>query len=317
MTVGTPVLLIIFNRPEKVQRVIEALRLVKPPIIMIAGDGPRFEEERALCEAARACIAAIDWPCSIVQDYAEHNLGCGVRVHTAVSWALGIYERVIVLEDDCIPHPSFFEFCEALLEYYAQDERVMHISGNNFRGGEAAGGAAYYFSKYMHAWGWATWRRAWRHFDWSIRAWPEAHSMGLIEVWFDSATERAFWTDIFDKVWKGAPDIWDYQWNFACWSQNGLAVLPRVNLVANIGSGPDATHTHELGPFFGMATESIGMITHQTIVQRNYFADRETFVRNYGGGGAPDAPLRTRLHSWALRHVPGLRVIEHRLRGQL
>jgi hypothetical protein len=299
----TPVLLIIFNRPELTRRVIRALSAFQPETVLVAADGPRFAAEQARCQETRECVSGMDWDCQVHNNFSDVNLGCGIRVHTAVSWALEQYQDVIVLEDDCIPHPSFFRYCSSLLSHYRCDERVMHISGNNFRGELPAGEYSYYFSKYTHAWGWATWRRAWRHFDWHMSQWPLAKKIGLIECWCDDPVERAYWSSIFDEMHAGAPDIWDYQWNFACWSQGGLVVIPRVNLVSNIGVGVGATHTIEPGPFYDLPTAHIGPITHPPLVVRNHTADAETFDRNFGGAGVrKTASLKVRVQS-RLRQV--------------
>ena len=252
------------------------------------------------CRTARECLDAIDWPCRILTNFSDTNLGCGIRIHTAISWALEQYDNVIVLEDDCIPHSAFFPYCAELLSYYQDDERIMHISGNNFRGPAPAGDFSYYFSKYTHAWGWATWRRAWSHFDWHMSSWPQAKATGLIENWCDDPFERAYWTGVFDKMELGAKDIWDYQWNFACWSQGGFTVIPRVNLVSNIGAGADATHSVEPGHWFNRPTTDIGPIRHPPFVIRHHQADASTFDANFGGGdirraASLSAKLRARL----------------------
>ncbi|MES3001683.1 MAG: glycosyltransferase family 2 protein [Pseudomonadota bacterium] len=281
----TPVLLIIFKRPELTRRALHAIAQARPKVLLVAADGPRTPEEKILCEQTRQVIGTVDWPCEVRTDYSDTNLGCGIRVHTAVDWALAQFEEVMILEDDCVPHRSFFRFCETLLRHYRSDTRVMHISGNNFQPTAAATqhSDSYYFSKYAHAWGWATWRRAWRHFDWRLRQWPQAKAQGLLEQWCETPWEKDYWRATFDAMSMGAPDVWDYQWNFAVWSQNGLVILPRVNLVSNHGWGPDATHTRGHNPFMDLETFDIGNIVHPPLFIRNVAADRLTFERNYGG----------------------------------
>lgn len=280
---SVPVLLIIFNRPELTRRTLEAIACAGPRTLLVAADGPRSSEERDLCERTREVISDVDWGCEIRKDYSEKNLRCGVRVYTAIDWALSQYEEVIVLEDDCVPSPSFFGYCAELLEYYRDDERIMHISGNNFQPTQPTTRYSYYFSKYTHAWGWATWRRAWRHFDWSLRRWPEFKRAGLIQCWCDDPYEQRYWATIFDDMHKGARDVWDYQWNFACWAQFGLVILPCVNLVSNIGVGSSATHTKDLSPYLGLEASEIQSIEHPPYVFRNYEADAYTFANNFGG----------------------------------
>lgn len=284
-----PVLLIIFNRPELTRQVLEAIARVKPKTLLVAADGPRFSEEAALCEQTRKLINRADWGCNIRTNFSDTNLGCGVRVYTAIDWAMSQFEELIILEDDCIPEPSFFYYCRSLLEYYRHDERIMHISGNNFQAGQSRTKYSYYFSKYTHAWGWATWKRAWRHFDWQMKSWPDLRKQGLVETFCNDEYEQKYWNEILDRMHEGAPDVWDYQWNYACWSQNGLAILPNKNLVSNIGVGEDATHTRGGSPFMNLPTQAILEISHPPFVNRNREADQYTFDHNFGGEAMKEA----------------------------
>jgi hypothetical protein len=298
--VEAPVLLIIFNRPDHTRRALSALRRARPKIVLVAADGPRSREESVVCSRAREVVAGIDWDCRLLTNYSDANLGCGIRVHTGVDWALSLYERVIVLEDDCIPEPTFFTFCQELLERYADDERVMHISGNNFQPSQPTVADSYYFSKYTHAWGWATWRRAWRHFDWALKGWPEWKKARLLRSWCDDPYEERYWTEIFDRMHRGAPDVWDYQWTCTCWAQSGLSILPTVNLVSNHGYGPDATHTKDDGPYMKRPTQPMGQLHHPVAMIRNHDADAYTFAHNFGGealraGDAMRVRLKARL----------------------
>jgi hypothetical protein len=304
----TPVLVIIFKRPEMTRRVLEAVAAVRPPLILVAADGPRGAFEADQCAAARRVLDEIEFPCEVRTNFADANLGCGIRVHTAITWALEQVEEVVILEDDTLPNASFFRFCDELLARYRDDERVMHISGNNFVGAASKTPYSYYFSKYTHASGWATWRRAWRHFDWSVARWPEADAAGLLEATGADAYEARYWREIFERIHKGAPDIWDYQWNFAVWSNSGLAILPSVNLVWNDGWGPDATHTQ--APMAWPETRELGEIRHPSFVFRNVAADAYQFDINFGGAAlramdSPQARLRRKLGPalWPLRKV--------------
>lgn len=279
----TPVLLIIFNRPELTRKAVQAIAAGRPKVLLVAADGPRSEAEKTLCEATREVIREVDWDCKIRTLYAEKNMGCGVRVYTAIDWAMSQYEELIILEDDCIPDPSFFSFCDELLARYRNDTRVLHISGNNFQLPQTNVAESYYFSKYTHAWGWATWRRAWKHFDWSLKFWPELKDKGLVERWCEDPYEQRYWKAIFDKMYLGAPDVWDYQWNCCVWAQHGLVILPSVNLVSNIGFGKDATHTQGYSPYMNLTTTEIGHLSHPSYVVRNNLADTYTFNHNFGG----------------------------------
>lgn len=281
---STPVLLIIYKRPDLTRLVLRSIAAAKPPRLFVAADGPKSQADAAACAAARAVVDEFPFECEVVRNYAESNLGCGLRVASAIDWAFESTEELIVLEDDCLPNGSFFRFCDEMLSTYADDERVMHVSGDNFVGPQASGTYSYYFSKYTHAWGWATWRRAWRHFDWTIRLWPEMKEAALIQNWCSDPYEQRYWTDIFDRMYGGAADVWDYMWMFACWSQHGLSILPSVNLVENNGWGADATHTPDPVPM--PSPQEMGAIRHPPFLARNVQADALTFDRNFGGAYA-------------------------------
>lgn len=139
--------------------------------------------------------------------------------------------------------PDFFPFCEELLSDYRHDERIMHISGNNFQFGRHQTKYSYYFSRYTHIWGWATWRRAWQYYDVTMKMWPMVRDRHLLNLILDNPRSVRYWHDIFQKVYDKKIDTWDYQWTFACWLQNGLTILPDVNLVSNIGFGPEGYYT--------------------------------------------------------------------------
>jgi len=241
----TPVAFLIFNRPDTTPRVFEAIRQAKPPKLLVVADGPRPDraDDIEKCKAARAVIEGVDWDCEVLTDYSDLNLGCGKRPATGITWVFEQVEEAIILEDDCLPHPTFFRFCEELLSYYRHDERIMVISGNNFQFGRSRTDYSYYFSRYNHIWGWASWRRAWKYFDYDLKLWPKIRK----ENWLTSILENRkvvkYWTKNFQRTYEGDPTVWDYRWTFACWIQNGLAILPNVNLVSNIGFGEDATHT--------------------------------------------------------------------------
>jgi hypothetical protein len=293
---SAPVLLIIYKRPDLTRRALAAIAAAKPPRLFVAADGPRTPADAEACRLTRAAVDELTG-IEVVTNFADRNLGCGIRVHTAISWAFESAEELIVIEDDCLPNASFFRFCNELLAAYRDDERVMHVSGDNFVGPAVSGPHSYYFSKYTHAWGWATWKRAWRHFDWTIARWPELKATGMIESWCPDVYEQRYWTVIFDQMFGGAPDVWDYMWMFACWSQNGLAALPSANLVRNDGWGPDATHTHD--PVAIPPTENLDRIEHPPYVVRNMRADAITFDHNFGGAHmrAMDTPrARFRRH---------------------
>ena len=248
---NTAVALIIFNRPDTTAQVLASIRQAQPPKLFIIADAPRPDhpEDVARCAAARDVVEQIDWDCEVLRNYADTNLGCGVRPASGISWVFEHVDRAIILEDDCLPDPSFYRFCDEMLERYQDDERVMMVSGDNFLLGQREVPHSYFLHTYAGMRGWATWRRAWRHHDMAIRQWPALREASwLADILPDPRAVR-YWQSVFEKVHASAGDIdiWDAQWYFALWSQHGLAVAPRVNLVSNIGFRPDATHTKGKG----------------------------------------------------------------------
>jgi hypothetical protein len=241
----TPVTFIIFKRPETTERVFEAIRLAKPPKLLVIADGPREDRvgEAEKCTATRAIIDRIDWDCEVLKNYSEVNLGCAKRVSSGLNWVFDQVEEAIILEDDCLPHPTFFRFCEELLERYRYDQRIMSISGNNDHFFQKRTEDSYYFSLYNSCWGWATWRRAWQYYDFEMKLWSEIRAEDfLLDILVNKQAAR-FWTKIFQSVYDGGLNTWAYRWKFACWIQNGLSIKPTVNLISNIGFGEEATHT--------------------------------------------------------------------------
>jgi hypothetical protein len=242
----TPIVLTIFNRPDTTARVFAAVRQAQPQTLLVFADGARVERvgEAEKCAAARAIIDRVDWKCDLIKDYSDINLGCRRRVASAITRAFELVESAIILEDDCWPDPTFFPFCEELLEKYRDDRRVMSISGNNFQFGNRRTQDSYYFSRYSHIWGWATWRRAWQYYDDEIGLWPSVRAGNWLADILGNSRAVKYWQQIFDDTYSGKiTTVWDFQWTFAVWMQSGLNILPNQNLVSNIGFGVDGTHT--------------------------------------------------------------------------
>ena len=282
-SLSTPVAFLIFNRPDLTEIVFEAIRQAKPKKLLVVADGPRFPGEVEKCQKSRAVIERVDWDCEVLTNFSEENLGCKRRVSSGLNWVFSEVEEAIILEDDCLPTPSFFYFCQTLLEHYRDDERVMHISGDNFQLGQSRTEYSYYFSKYAHIWGWASWRRAWKYYDVYLKTWSEYKNLEMISSLCEDYYEQKYWTDIFERVFRGAVNTWDYQWLYACWSQNGLSILPNSNLVSNIGFGLDATHVAGDSPWARLPVTDIWQVKHPPFIARNKEADNYTFAYHYGG----------------------------------
>ena len=282
----TPILLIAWRRPHTLRLVIDSIRSFSPTRVFIACDGPNPErpEEAEKVAMTRALIEKeIDWPCQIERLYSEVNQGCRIGVSRAISWFFEHVEQGIILEDDCVPHPDFFQYCTTLLELYKYDTRIWCISGNNFQDGQWRGDGSYYFSRYNHCWGWASWRRCWEQYDANLNAWPILRDSGRLNSIFENPKERIYWSRIWQNlVTTGQPDTWDYQWTFTCLINGGLTALPNRNLVRNVGFGEDATHTID-GEANTDVIEGIDPSRHPSLLLRDIEADAYTFNNSFGG----------------------------------
>ncbi|MFA6476209.1 MAG: hypothetical protein WCV68_02205 [Candidatus Paceibacterota bacterium] len=283
MALDTPILFIIFNRPDPTRRVFNEIRKIKPQSLYIAADGPRIGQagEAELCEETRRIVSNVDWPCDVHTNFSKTNLGCKVGVSSALNWFFNKVEAGIILEDDCLPNQSFFLFCQELLERYRDTNKIKMISGNNFQGGIKRGEASYYFSHFPHIWGWATWSRAWKDYDVSMRSYPQFKSEGKIRNTFTDQRMQKYYLSLFDRLYRNEIDTWDGQWVYSIYEQNGLSIIPNVNLVSNIGFGPNATHTKVEGILSKIPVGKIEKIIHPTKVEANEEADNLTFNKIY------------------------------------
>lgn len=294
--IATPIAFIIFNRPIHARESFATIRAQRPAKLFIIADGPRhnYAADKGLCSAAREVVQQIDWPCEVHHNYASKNLGLKRRVSSGLDWVFEQVDRAIVLEDDCVPHPDFFPFCDALLQHYESNERVSVITGNNFQDGRKRGDASYYFSKYNHCWGWATWRRAWQYYRGDLPFWPEwSHSFDWSNKMPDPV-ERRYWAAIFERVKRQEIDSWAYPWTASVWYRGGLTATPNVNLVTNIGFGPDGTHTISATNQEGLPAYPLGPLTHPDKIEPDLIADRYVFNQTFGGRHQRWLPRLTR-----------------------
>ncbi len=285
-----PGALVIFNRPMHTRRVVEAIHAYGPAALYVIADGPRGENERENCIAARAVIDEVTWECPIEKNYSEVNLGCRIRVSSGLDWVFDRCEAAIVLEDDCLPHPSFFEYCAELLSRYQDDERVMLISGYNYLSlkmplASGSDDYSYRFSRYGETWGWASWRRAWQFYDLDMSLWPmlRRDPNWLLDITGDPDA-AGYWRMMFDRIHADGGTTWDFQWRFALWAQNALDIVPRHNLISNIGFGADATHTVDLNDSNADApvTALRLPLSHPVCMARDLTADRQHFIARVG-----------------------------------
>lgn len=244
--VQTPVAIIFFNRARSVEAVLKRVRQVRPSRLFLIADGPRAhvpEDAHRCLEARTAVEEAIDWDCQIHRRYADHNLGCGPRPATGIDWVFRQVEEAIILEDDCVPEPSFFRFCDEMLERYRDHEDIFQVCGTNYYPLIDRSFYSYHFSRYQVCWGWATWRRAWQHFDYAMRDYDPEDATRMLKAIFEQPTSVRYWRRQFDRLLAGDDTVWDLRWLYAGWRHRALSIIPRDNLVSNIGFGEDSTHT--------------------------------------------------------------------------
>lgn len=277
MIFDIPILLLTYKRFETTQKIVQILKIIKPAKIYFASNAPNPEninDEFAVSEV-RSLINQIDWECEIVPLFRVNHLKVKDSIADSISWFFQNEELGIILEDDCIPNFTFFEYCRNLLLKYKDDNRIGLISGNNFQNGKFLGGdSSYYFSKYAHIWGWATWRRTWKIYQKNIEDWPQIKRNKIFYNLFFNKDERLFWEAKFDSIYFLNFNTWDYQLTYSLWKNGLLSVIPNVNLVSNHGFGATATHTKEIDQFSKMKTTEIRFpLNHPDTFISNYQAD--------------------------------------------
>lgn len=304
----TPVLFLIFNRPETTKQVFRAIREARPRQLFVVGDGPRphVPNDDIKVRMARDVVADIDWQCEVKMLFRDNNLGCGQGVSEGINWFFDQVEAGIILEDDCLPDKFFFEFCSVMLERYQGNHNIGHVSGNNFQNGIRRGVASYYFSAYSHNWGWASWASRWKRFNYNILDFDaqllaeRLHNYGFYEQEID------FWNRAFRNLEKSkSVDIWDYQWQYSMWMADLLSILPNQNLVENIGFGHEATHTTYAPPDIPKVLTTIDRnIEHPDEIIVDAEADHYTFRKYYQVKVAPSRSVMSIVRRLARRIRP-------------
>lgn len=231
----SPILFIVFNRPETTKQVFESIRIAQPEKLYIAADGPRENrpEEVVLCNQVRQIIDKVDWPCEVKTLFREENIGCKIGVSSAITWFFQNENEGIILEDDVIPKPEFYLFCDEMLSRYRNDKRVSMITGNNLLGANVVSNE-YYFSEFYSVWGWATWKRSWNTYDVTIKDWPNQQFISYLRHRFNSKLFQYYYSG-FNLIRDNKIDTWDHQWTYNCIFNSGYSIVPRANLIKNIG----------------------------------------------------------------------------------
>lgn len=305
----TPILFMIFNRPAETARVFERIRDMRPAKLFVAADGPRpgRPEDAENCRLAReAVMSRIDWPCEVKTLFRERNLGCRNAPSSAITWFFEHVEEGIILEDDCLPDPSFFPFCAELLERYRHDERVFEIAGSNLQQGNDGldRSRSYFFSLFPSLWGWATWRRAWKHYDIDMKRWPSIKQSGIARRAVGSASIYEYWERLWDTYYGGVQNSWDRPWALVCLERGALTATSTVNLISNIGFGAEGTHTkNEASELSELPTNSLSFpFSHPARVE----VDRKADVYGYRKFLGIDATMKQRITGTVRRRMPKL-----------
>jgi hypothetical protein len=291
-----PVAFLIFNRPDTTEQVFAEIARSKPPRLLVVADGPRPERpgEAERCAAARAIIEQVDWDCEVLTNYSEINLGCKNRISSGLDWVFNTVEEAIILEDDCLPHPTFFRFCEELLAKYRNDSRIMQICGFNPLHARQVSDYSYYYARYGKIWGWASWKRAWSHYDVSMKLWDLVKKEKIYNFYCDNRRDFKWQFRIFEKTFRGEIETWCYPWHFARRINHGLSIIPHGNLISNIGFGPYSTHYFDPTSYLAnLKLKAIEFpLKHPPYLLRNKTFD-DMYVRNIVYYKSP-FPIRVR-----------------------
>ena len=289
MDFKVPILLIAYNRPKCIARVIESIKEVRPSKLYVACDGPNenIENNKKVYLTRKIIKENINWATKLKMKFNDKNEGCKYAVSNAIKWFFEYEREGIILEDDILPHVDFFHFCEILLKKYRNDDRVWCITGSNHVG-KNIGDGSYFFSRYNHCWGWATWKRCWDQYNVEMLLWPKYKSMKFLKTNFPDKKEYLYWNKFFTSFYEnGSPGTWDYQWFFTSLINNGLTITPNINLIENIGFGPDATHT-KVGKSPSKILDykkdsGVIPILHPTFILRSTYADKIVEIKNFSG----------------------------------
>jgi len=302
------VVLIVFNRPEAAARVLARIAEARPPVLFLIADGPRPNrtDDLSQCAATRQVVERVDWKCEVVRDFAEVNLGCGLRPASGITRVFEQVEEAVILEDDCVPHPTFFRFCDELLERYSNDERAMAVSGNNYLR-DPHFEYSYAFHRYLNTHGWATWRRAWRNYDSQLSSWRGIRQGDALENLLGDARHCAFWRQIFDRTYarSGRLDVWDYQWHYAIMCNGGFGIAPAVNLVSHVHTKQRGTHMSGGHPLMDIPEKPMSFpLRHPPEVAWDQDYDRRVFDLVFLAPDLPPAPLTQRWRRAAAETIP-------------
>ena len=279
----SPILFLIFKRPDTTQEVFNRIREVQPPRLYIAADGPRPEKEgeKEMCEATRKIVEQVDWPCEVHHLYRDQNLGCGKGVSSAITWFFEHEEQGIIIEDDILAHPDFFDYCDEMLERYKDDERIQMISGCNYFYDGYLSEYSYYMSVFACIWGWATWRRVWQTYHFNVNDYPVEEMKRKIRVRMPQSAD-VYFLKVYEQMRQQAIDTWDYQFVLNQQYYNRYSISPFTNMIENIGMGDvNASHTtEENATISNHKSKSSYPLRHPELLTTDKEADRVAMINS-------------------------------------
>lgn len=245
---NAPILLMTYRRPKNTSLILNILQKFNQKNIFAFNDGLKKKDHNKDHQETRKIILNYKKKNKIKLIFPKKNLTQKSNLPFAISQVFKKYDRVIVLEDDCIPTKSFFKFCNILLEKYKNDNRISQISGNNFlnfKNFKRRNNDSYFFSKLTSSWGWATWRNRWLdYYDSDLKAWPKIKKEKWLNDIFINKKSVEFWTKAFDRRYKFLDDDWDRPWTFVNLINTRLNIFPNKNLISNIGEDNAALHSN-------------------------------------------------------------------------
>jgi len=292
MKFNVPIVIIVYNRPTQTKKLLKKLEVIKPKNLIIISDGPKknSSDKKKILEVKKI-VKKINWKCKKIYINSDKNLGLRNRVYSGLNIVFKKFNQAIILEDDCLPNDSFFHFCEKLLKIYKKNKKISSISGNKFNNIKI--NESFYFSKYSSIWGWATWKRSWSKFDLQIKFWPKYKNSEKWKKDCPDVVERIFWEGVFDKVYKNTINSWAYPYLLNNFYLNRLSIVPKYNLVKNIGFGKNATNTNKYEKFFFPNVKKMSQrLEIPKGIFQNHNADKIDFGNVYGGGRRNKQPIK-------------------------
>ena len=279
-----PIVYVCFNRPEITKKTFEHIKKIKPSKLFLILDGPRKnnKQDKIRCLKVKKIVQDINWDCKLYRNFSKENLGLKNRFFTGLDWVFNNTNEAIILEDDCLPHKDFFYFCEAMLKKYKNSDRVKFITGNNFQNSnEIEVDEDYYFSKYSHIWGWATWKKTWTDVKREDVFWKNKIINSEFEMMKSSPKEKKYWKNMYYSVLNNKLNSWAIYLLFSIWNNKGLTVTPKINLIKNLGLS-SGTNTKNLDIKLEISNKSLNKpLKHPKKIKVNFKKDLYVFNTVY------------------------------------